>query len=253
MLHKLKPHRVAKSLSWRWASFIKNIRKEIPLRIYRILNSLPSVRLEAVTQESVRLERLILQDICLPPFKGPRTHDDITPLLTIAQSVNPEIIVELGTAHGNTVANLAHLFPKSHIYTVNAPVEDQSGELTTYELTKEEIGQVYRKYTQNFNITQIYANTLNLDLSPYLLPNSVDFAIVDACHDTDYVINDFMKVYPYMSLKGVILLHDTHPSMKGHLEGSYRACVNLRRKGFDIRHISNTWWAIWSPSLLSTV
>jgi hypothetical protein len=43
----------------------------------------------------------------------------------------------------------------------------------------------------------------------------------------------------------VILFHDTHPSLRLHLRGSYLACADLRRRGFDVRHVAGTWWAIW--------
>src|SRR5205823_1006557 len=92
---------------------------------------------------------------------------------------------------------------------------------------------------------QIFENTLDLNLAEYMPLASVDLAIVDACHDTDYVVNDFLKVRPFVRAGGVVLLHDTHPSMAGHLAGSYTDCLLLRRQGFDIRQLTNTWWAVW--------
>jgi hypothetical protein len=86
---------------------------------------------------------------------------------------------------------------------------------------------------------------MQLDLAPYLAHSSVDLAIVDACHDCEYVINDFLKVVPYIRPGGMVLLHDTHPSLSLHLWGSYRACMVLRQRGFDICHIKDTWWGVW--------
>jgi hypothetical protein len=94
-------------------------------------------------------------------------------------------------------------------------------------------------------VNQILANTLSIDLSAVLSNTAVDLAIIDACHDTEYVLSDFLKVAPYMRPGGVVLLHDTHPSMHGHLLGSYRACMQLRRKGFDLRYLAGTWWGVW--------
>jgi hypothetical protein len=83
----------------------------------------------------------------------------------------------------------------------------------------------------------------------------VDFAVIDACHDTRFVINDFHKILPYMSARGLMLFHDTDPNLseqirqsplKGHLATSYLACLLLRRAGHDVRHLAGTWWAIWS-------
>jgi hypothetical protein len=158
------------------------------------------------------------------------------------------VLIELGTAQGNTVANIAHFSPATTIYTVNAPAEAQTGVMTTFSLSPEEIGYVYRKYGFGNRITQIYANTLHLDLSKYLAQGSVDIGIIDACHDSDYVVNDFYKLHPYIRPGGIILFHDTHPSMRDHLIGSYVGCVLLRREGFDIQHLAGTWWGILKKS-----
>ena len=71
-------------------------------------------------------------------------------------------------------------------------------------------------------------------------------AVIDACHDTMYVVNDFEKVRPFMRPDGMIFLHDTHPSLAKHLHGSYLACMKLRQQGYDIRHLTNTWWGLWT-------
>ncbi|HMO34619.1 MAG TPA: class I SAM-dependent methyltransferase, partial [Gemmatales bacterium] len=150
-----------------------------------------------------------------------------------------------GTAHGNTTANICKQSPSAMVYSVNALPEQISGEIITFALTRNEIGRVYRQLGYSHRVQQIYANTLDLNLADYLQPATVDFAIVDACHDTPFVINDFCKLVPFMRTGGIILLHDTHPSMEEHLLGSYRACMYLRQKGYDIRHIQNTWWGYW--------
>ena len=209
---------------------------------------LTSVPLSTViSNDSILLDAPILDEICLPPYRGPR-HDDFTPLMKIAKHLDAKVILELGTAHGNTVANLCLQCPSAKIITVNAASTSQSGKLTTFELTPQEIGIVYRNHGFGERVTQILANTLTLDLSEHLRVASVDLAIVDACHDTEYVINDFHKVRDYVKRGGYVLLHDTHPSMTDHLIGSYRACMKLRKQGFDIRHIEGTWWALWEPA-----
>ena len=128
---------------------------------------------------------------------------------------------------------------------MNSPVESQSGTVVTYELTEDEIGQVYRNHGFADRVVQIFENTLDLNLSEYFQDPVVSLAIIDACHDTDYVVNDFFKVKGFVSSQGVVLFHDTHPSMKGHLLGSYMACMKLRRLGYDIRYINDTWLSIW--------
>jgi hypothetical protein len=84
-----------------------------------------------------------------------------------------------------------------------------------------------------------------MNLDEHIQRGSVDFAIVDACHDTRFVINDFLKVLPFMSEDGVIILHDTDESMRWHTFGSYLACLRLRASSHDIRHIKGSWWGVW--------
>lgn len=207
---------------------------------------LPTVELEAIVPRAVEIESPIMTDICLPPFYRFDDHDDYTPLMKIVKSLQPSIVLELGTAHGNSTANICRQSPGTKIYTVNAPVEEQTGTLTTYDLTVEEIGRVYRAHGFGERVVQIFANTLHLDLSQYFDGPSIDLAVIDACHDTDYVINDFHKVRPFVKPGGIVLFHDTFPSLTpSHLDGSYRACLKLRREGHDIRHLNNTWWAVW--------
>ena len=165
--------------------------------------------------------------------------------MTIVRAAKPTLVVELGTAQGNLTANICRQAPNATVFTVNAPVEEQSGELITFELTREQIGEVYRRHGFDDRVRQVYANTLTLDLGQYLEPKSSDLAIVDACHDREYVINDFFKIKEFVKEGGIVLLHDTHPDMKSHLLGSYSACMILRARGYDIRHLQGTWWGVW--------
>ena len=180
----------------------------------------------------------------MPPFYAGK-HDDFGALMSIVATLRPGLLLELGTAYGNTVANICRECPNTRVYTVNAPAEDMSGKLTTYGLTREEIGSVYQRYGFSDRVVQIYCDTLQLDLSGYLAGAVLDLAIIDACHDPMHVVNDFLKVVAYVRPHGLVLLHDTHPSMSQHLWGSYVGCMILRRSGYDIRHIADTWWAVW--------
>jgi len=217
---------------------------------------LPEVVLADIVDAETPLEPLILDDVCMPPYAGPTDHDDLLPLLKIAKALQPRLVVELGTAHGNSVANICRQCPDARIITVNAPVEDQSGDTVTFELTRGEIGRVYRQHGFEERVTQLFENTLDLDLSGQLGVDQTDLAIVDACHDTEYVLNDFFKVMPFTRPGGLVLFHDTHPSARAmltrdvdssdsHLIGSFFACLKLRRRGFDVRHLKDTWWGVW--------
>ena len=215
------------------------------LRLKRFIYHVPSIGLEDIAPGELEIEPPIFDDICLPPYYGPTDHDDFLPLMKIAKAVQPSVVVELGTAHGNLTSNICQRCPQATVYTVNAPVQLQTGKIVTYELSIQDIGRVYKTYGFANRVVQIYENTLDLNLGEFLADRVVDLAIIDACHDTDYVINDFFKVERFVKPRGIILLHDTHPSMEEHLACSYIACARLRRRGFDIKHIENTWWDFW--------
>ena len=68
-----------------------------------------------------------------------------------------------------------------------------------------------------------------IDLTRYLPAASVDFTIIDACHDVDFVINDFLCILPLLHSKSIVLFHDVHPSLEGHLRSSYIACMYLQK------------------------
>ncbi len=214
--------------------------------VLRLFFRLPTITLaEIVGTASCALEEVILDDICLPPFYGSATHDDYTPLMTIVNVKKPALVVELGTAQGNLTANICRQAPNASVVTVNAPVEEQTGQIITFTLTRGQIGAVYRNHGFQGRVKQIYTNTRTLDLGQYVKPGSVDIAIVDACHDREYVLNDFHKVKSYVREGGIVLLHDTHPDMRWHLAGSYSACMLLRAIGYDLRHLKDTWWGVW--------
>jgi len=220
----------------------------IQKRFLRGKFDLPEVGLQAVASDGIEVLPPILDDICLPPHHGPKDHDDYAPLMSIVRSRQPSIVLELGTAHGNTVANICHQCPKTKVYTVNALSEQQTGDTITYSLKKEQIGRVYRTHGFQNRVVQIYSNTMELDLSEYFKSPVVDLAIIDACHDCQYVLHDFLNVHPFICPGGVVLLHDTHPDLPPNHIGSYIACMMLRKRGYDIRRIENTWWGFWINS-----
>jgi predicted O-methyltransferase YrrM len=227
---------------------VRRLRREIDAHRVTYLAKrypLPTITLDELCPGNSAVQPPLMDDICMPPYYGVDDHDDYSALMHLAVRIRPEYVLELGTAYGNTIANLCRHCPNAHFFTVNAPVSEQTGTVITFELQKDDIGRAYRKSGDTQRVTQIFANTLHMDLKAYLSDRQIDLAIVDACHDENFVINDFLKVEPFMRRGGIVLLHDTDPSMNEHLKGSYVACTRLRRKGFDIRHLANTWWGVW--------
>jgi predicted O-methyltransferase YrrM len=207
---------------------------------------LPAIQIDSITTVGrSQLSEPILEDICMAPFTSGLTHDDLGAVLRLAMTIRPRVICEIGTAHGNLTANLLCNCRDATVVTIDSPNELQTGRATTYHLNQGQIGRVYRKYGYQERVTQLFLNSLELDLTSYVNATGIDLAIIDACHDTDYVLNDFEKVRGFIRPGGVVLFHDTNPSQEGHLAGSYRACLLLRWRMFDVKWIQDTWWGYW--------
>jgi hypothetical protein len=216
-------------------------------RLIRRFVALPPMEIDdlAPPLESGERERFILDHVNMPPRPDcGLLHDDLGTLIRILRAVRPRCILELGTGRGNATANLC-LFSEAQVFTVNALEEQISGKTVTFILPRNEIGQVYRDHGYENRVTQIYCDTLDFRPLDYLEAGSVDLAVIDACHDTDYVLSDFHTILPTLSADALVLLHDTHPSRNEHLRYSYDACARLRFQGFDVHHIRDTWWGIW--------
>lgn len=241
----MRVNKTKRSLPSRAIRKVKRQFALIPPRVMQLKYALPEVSLDSIATAEISHVSPIQDDRSIPPSGGNAQHDDLTPLLRIIKSLNPRVVLEIGTGYGNMTANICNQFTDLMVYTVNPPAEAQSGKLVTFTLTKEQIGRVYRAHGFGDRVTQIYKNSKDLDLSHYFTDPIIDLAVIDGCHDTDYVLNDFYKALPFVRSKGIILLHDTHPSLKKHLADTYLACMLLRKKGFDVVHIQGTWWGMW--------
>ncbi len=215
-----------------WANFWKNYQ-------------LPVEEMGLVVENFREHTPKVSTNICLPPFVGDPCFKDYSILISLIKQLNPSTILELGTAHGNTVANICSE-SEAQVITVNALPEQIDGSIITFTLSKEEIGKVYRDNGYENRVTQIYENTKNLNILEYIPPKCVDLAFIDACHDAEFVVNDFFKILPALSDKAIVLFHDTNPSVKGHLLDSYLGCMYLRLKNFNVRQIPESSLAYWS-------
>jgi predicted O-methyltransferase YrrM len=205
---------------------------------------LPEVSADEIVAGSELVPPPYTERLIMPPRIGNTEFDDAGVLLGLVRALRPRTVLELGTAYGATTANICAVSDAA-VYTVNALPEQISGRITSFTLTRDQIGAVYRKHGFTDRVTQIYANTWDLDLSRHMPPRSIDFAIIDACHDTNFVINDFLRVQPMLTEQATVLLHDVHPSMDKFLRDSYVACMYLRKLRYNVRHIENTWWGVW--------
>jgi len=222
----------------RWKFFWKNFQ-------------LPILDLEELAPDAQLIEPGFSDHLFLPPYHGPKDHNDIVPLLTLVKHFNPKTLLEVGTAYGATVANICAISDVK-VYTINALPEQLEGTITTLSLTKDEVGCVFREKGFSDRVTQIYLNSWEMDLSQHLPDGIVDFAIIDGCHDTEFVINDFICIKPYLSQEAIVMFHDIGQSkldpMYSHLDEGYLACMYLRKIGFNVNKLNDTWWGIWQAN-----
>jgi predicted O-methyltransferase YrrM len=233
---------------WRWNRLGMRIAgyeklSEKPPKALTPLPEVDSSELGLVIKEM----KPIMEGICMPPFVGPKEKSDFNFLMSLAKTRQPSHIFEYGTAEGNTVANLCQI-TDAHVTTLNALVEETSGNYRTFDLDADKVGWVYRKYGYQDRVTQIFQDSMDFVPERYRKDIDYDLVIIDACHDYEYVINDFLTIYKYVSPSGCILFHDSDQSMIGHLEGVWKACSHLSRSGFDIKQVKGTWWAYWAPA-----
>ena len=240
---------------WRIQRFLRvfysSYIKRLAVYYYDLFYDMPSISQSDLInpQNIIKVDKMILEDCYLSPYRGNDSHDDFTFIHSLVNEQKPNIILELGTALGNTTANFCKLLPDVKVYTVCALPEQISGDHITDAFKKDEIGRVFRKYGYKEQVTQIYEDTMNLDLQKNNIDlESIDLAIIDACHDENYVYNDFYKVLPFVKVGGIILFHDTHTEIKRHWWTSYLACLKIIRDGYKVKHVKNTWYGYYKKT-----
>ncbi len=157
----------------------------------------------------------ILEDEYLHSFDyledlNDRRYHDATVIGSACRNGAPKILLEIGTSFGRGTALMAQNAPGGLVYTVNIPPEeiDEGGKLVTFAPSRDDIGRYYRKKGLT-NVRQIFANTATWkpDFGP------IDVALIDGCHDADFVYNDTCKVLEMCRPGSIILWHDFNPTL----------------------------------------
>lgn len=189
----------------------------------------------------------IKDDICMPPYHGPEENTDFDVLISLADYIKPKHVFEYGTAAGNTVANLCR-YTDAKVTTLNAAENNTSGTHRTYDIQKNVIGHVYRTHGYGSRVQQIIDDSLFVSFDDHFSEPVFDLVIIDACHDYEYVLNDFLKIVDRVVSGGWVIFHDCAPDRGGHVRQVWDACNSLCSAGFDIKHIRNSWWGVWQKS-----
>lgn len=196
------------------------------------------------------LDRPDIHDFDYVEDVNERRVRDAEALATVMRNTNPAVAVEIGTSTGLGTVLMAANAPDAKIYTVNIPPEEieagEGGQLTTVSLTRDEIGKEYRARNLR-NIVQVYANTTRWEPDV----GSIDIAFIDGAHDTEFVINDTLKVLRYVRAGGFVLWHDFNPVLVDKFHWIRSVCMGVeqlyRRKALQGRifHIRDSWVGIY--------
>jgi predicted O-methyltransferase YrrM len=210
------------------------------------LNSIAELRKVFGWQQVPILDDPSIYDFDYTEDVNERRIRDAETIGTVVRNANPAICLDIGTAAGQTAALMAVNAPQAKIYTVNIPPEEilsgEGGKLTTVALEREKIGAYYRERKLT-NITQILANTAKWE--PDMGP--IDLALIDGCHDTEFVYNDTRKVLKHMKSGSFILWHDFNPELAKKYHWIYSVCMGVEKLFADgllsgrVFHMRDSW------------
>lgn len=115
----------------------------------------------------------------------------------IAQWIEPELYIEYGIRDGRCLEVILPYCKKAwgvdlDDYTTTAP-----------------------NYT-HFKMTTREFNSILQTTRPI-----IDLAFIDACHQSDVVLQDFNDLYPFVAHNGFIVLHDTYPIRRAYTAPVY--------------------------------
>lgn len=176
---------------------------------------------------------------------------DAEVLATVVANVQPAAALDIGTSTGHSAAMIAINAPNGTVYTINIPPEaadkGEGGNFITHSLDRQVIGSYYRERGLR-NIVQIYADTAKWD--PRTVP-PLDLALIDGCHDTNYVVNDTRKALSRLRRGGFVLWHDFSPDHAERYDWIHAVCLGverLLRSGLvrgEIYHVRDSWFGVY--------
>ena len=161
---------------------------------------------------------------------------------------DPKIVLEIGTARGQTTALMAANAPAATVYTVNIPPEEiaAGGRHVSCAMSRDEIGSYYRARKLD-NVRQILANTASWE--PDFGP--IDVAFIDGCHDASFVFHDTRKVLSRCRPGSTILWHDFDPVLARDHDWMGEVCRGIERLyvrgliGGRILHLQDSWVGLY--------
>ena len=151
---------------------------------------------------------------------------------SLALFCHAKTIIEIGVQYGNCTVHLCEAAKKTggfvYGYDLFEPIPNTAyanGSYGSLKRTKKAL-----EGYNNYELSKIDTRTVNFDslLEKQFKELEVDIAFIDACHSYDGALNDFKKIYPYLSKTGIVVFHDTYSH-----SGLRKLNVDLRTIHYD--------------------
>lgn len=191
--------------------------------------------------------------ISLPDFACPevgQTPDEIINTLKIVKKLDPEVILEIGTARGGFIYLLsAMLGDKSKTMISIDPWTKGTKYEASYDIYKDTISGLRQNYPSNnyFHIRGKSADKSSIDaLKELLQGRKIDFWFIDGDHSYEGVINDWTNYRIFLDKSSVVAFHDIAEDPGAGkawkeiiAKNKDYACVEFKRKGVSLLDFEN--------------
>lgn len=189
----------------------------------------------------IHKQQIILRD--LESKYGSMTIEEIYSVAVIVKQLNPNSVFEFGTFIGVTTLQIAlNSDKRAKIFTLNlSSTEDETKYSIGHteeekNLPKLQPGNRFENSEVSNKIEQLYGDSAEYNFSDYY--DKMDFILVDASHEYNYVKSDTLNSFKMLKQGGTIVWHD-YPNAPGVYN-----YLNDLAKEMKIYHIKDTHLAI---------
>jgi len=131
-------------------------------------------------------------------------------------------VFEIGTFNGGTTRVIAEALPEEgRVVTLDLPVAAFDATQSPKDFTGAQVGRAYNGSPAEHKITQIDADSLTFDVSPYR--GQFDLVLVDGGHEYRHGVADTRTALALAAPGGVVLWDDFQPYWHGLVRGICQA------------------------------
>jgi predicted O-methyltransferase YrrM len=129
---------------------------------------------------------------------------------------------EIGTFNGGTTRLLAEaLPPDGRVVTIDLPAAEFDASQAPRAFNGDDVGRAYRESSAATKITQLRADSLTFDASPYCA--GFDLVLVDGGHEHEHGVSDTQTALELVAPGGLVVWDDFTPYWHGLVRGICQA------------------------------